>query len=247
MSEPKLINMGTSFTGDLSALLVACQPAFDQLDNAVLVLDSGLWPASLNLSLRKKLQAVGEAETQRAILWKQCCDKLGIIVHDARSIHESQFAQDVRIGNRVFAVLGSLLYGEEGDFEAAIINIADPRTADPDPPQDVPITHEPAMLSDSFVSWQEEVQAAQSRTQFLTKREREVSGLLVEGLGNRDIAATLGVAIKTIEKHRSNAIMRTQSRSALELVRLCTLAGIRNETADREGISSPGNEVAALS
>lgn len=42
------------------------------------------------------------------------------------------------------------------------------------------------------------------KTDFLTKREREVMKLVAEGYKNREIADMLCVSIKTVEKHREN-------------------------------------------
>ncbi len=51
---------------------------------------------------------------------------------------------------------------------------------------------------------------AQSRTPLdkLTRRQRQVLQLLVEGRRTRDIAARLNVSVKTVESHRSNLAAR---------------------------------------
>jgi DNA-binding NarL/FixJ family response regulator len=48
----------------------------------------------------------------------------------------------------------------------------------------------------------------------LSEREREVMKLIAQGLRTREIAATLSVSNKTVEKHRSNLMRKLGLRSA---------------------------------
>jgi len=60
---------------------------------------------------------------------------------------------------------------------------------------------------------------AQAAPDALTPREREIVQLLAEGRSNKDVAATLGISVKTAETHRAT-IMRKLGFSAFsELVR----------------------------
>jgi FixJ family two-component response regulator len=54
----------------------------------------------------------------------------------------------------------------------------------------------------------------------LTRREREVAGLLVAGKRSREIAAALGVGVRTVEGYRSRILMKMEVSSAVELVGL---------------------------
>ncbi|AVR46937.1 helix-turn-helix transcriptional regulator [Christiangramia fulva] len=51
-----------------------------------------------------------------------------------------------------------------------------------------------------------------------TKREKEIIGLLCKGYKTREISKALCISPKTIEKHRSNIIKRTNSETILESV-----------------------------
>lgn len=51
-----------------------------------------------------------------------------------------------------------------------------------------------------------------------TKREIEILGLMCKGLPLDEIAGKLFVSARTIEKHRSNMLTKTQKKSTLELV-----------------------------
>jgi DNA-binding NarL/FixJ family response regulator len=53
----------------------------------------------------------------------------------------------------------------------------------------------------------------------LTSREREVLQLLVEGHGNKEIAAALGITTKTAETHRARIMAKLNMHSMSELVR----------------------------
>ena len=53
---------------------------------------------------------------------------------------------------------------------------------------------------------------------FLTSREREVMRLVVNGLKNREIAESLSLSIKTIEKHRSNLMRKLNLKNTPALI-----------------------------
>ena len=59
----------------------------------------------------------------------------------------------------------------------------------------------------------------QRRIQTLTPREREVLGLVVKGLLNKQIAAELGAAERTVKVHRGRVMKKMQVQSVAELVR----------------------------
>ena len=59
----------------------------------------------------------------------------------------------------------------------------------------------------------------QRRIQTLTPREREVLGLVVKGLLNKQIAAELGAAERTVKVHRGRVMQKMQVQSVAELVR----------------------------
>ena len=59
----------------------------------------------------------------------------------------------------------------------------------------------------------------QRRIQTLTPREREVLGLVVKGLLNKQIAAELGAAERTVKVHRGRVMHKMQVQSVADLVR----------------------------
>lgn len=60
----------------------------------------------------------------------------------------------------------------------------------------------------------------------LTDREREVFHLIVEGSTTKEIAAELGIALKTAEHHRSNLMEKLDLHSVAELVRYAARKGL---------------------
>jgi DNA-binding NarL/FixJ family response regulator len=53
----------------------------------------------------------------------------------------------------------------------------------------------------------------------LTARERELVQLLAEGMSNKEAATALGIAVKTVETHRTNILKKLGFHSVAELVR----------------------------
>jgi DNA-binding NarL/FixJ family response regulator len=53
----------------------------------------------------------------------------------------------------------------------------------------------------------------------LTARQSEILKLLAQGFSNEDVAARLGISVKTVETHRRDIFLRTNCHSTAELVR----------------------------
>jgi DNA-binding NarL/FixJ family response regulator len=53
----------------------------------------------------------------------------------------------------------------------------------------------------------------------VTPREREVIQLLAEGRGNKEVATTLGISVRTAETHRTHIMRKLGCRSFSDLVR----------------------------
>lgn len=59
-----------------------------------------------------------------------------------------------------------------------------------------------------------------SRLLELTERERDVMGLVVEGLPNKLIADQLDISVRTVEVHRARVFEKMEVKSAVELANL---------------------------
>jgi DNA-binding NarL/FixJ family response regulator len=60
----------------------------------------------------------------------------------------------------------------------------------------------------------------------LTGREAEVVQLVAEGMGNKGIAAELGISVKTVEKHRQSLMQKLDIHDTAGLTRYAISAGI---------------------
>jgi FixJ family two-component response regulator len=71
--------------------------------------------------------------------------------------------------------------------------------------------------------------AIMERHASLTAREREVMGQVIGGRLNKQIAADLGISLKTVKVHRARAMEKMGVRSVAALVQVCNSAGIMQE------------------
>jgi len=60
----------------------------------------------------------------------------------------------------------------------------------------------------------------------LSLRERQVMDHVIAGRLNKQIAADLGIAEKTVKVHRGRAMSKMEVRSVAQLVRLCDIVGV---------------------
>ncbi len=63
----------------------------------------------------------------------------------------------------------------------------------------------------------------------LTKREREVLKLVVEGHTTRKIPVLLGISIKTVDTHRGNLMKKTGVRNTAALISLAHATGVAGQ------------------
>jgi RNA polymerase sigma factor (sigma-70 family) len=64
----------------------------------------------------------------------------------------------------------------------------------------------------------------------LSEREREVLGLIVEGLTNKEIGRALGLSPRTVETHRANLFAKLQVESLAHLIRHYATLAAQSET-----------------
>ena len=61
--------------------------------------------------------------------------------------------------------------------------------------------------------------ALESPAELLTPHEREVLQLIAEGHTNQSVAHTLGISVKTVEKHRANIMTKLNVSDLASLIR----------------------------
>lgn len=64
--------------------------------------------------------------------------------------------------------------------------------------------------------------ALREKLSALTDREREIVPLLMQGARNKEIARTLSISHRTVERHRQNVLGKLGLRSVVELAQLAT-------------------------
>ena len=69
-------------------------------------------------------------------------------------------------------------------------------------------------IAPRFVAMLEEAQDGAD----LTDREKQILNLVVAGRTNREIGETLGISVKTVDRHRTNLMGKLGVRSAVELI-----------------------------
>jgi DNA-binding NarL/FixJ family response regulator len=74
------------------------------------------------------------------------------------------------------------------------------------------------MVLEGFLS-APQAESATDETGRLSPREREIVQLLAEGRSNKEVAAVLGISVKTAETHRNNVMQKMGFHSITELVR----------------------------
>lgn len=67
----------------------------------------------------------------------------------------------------------------------------------------------------------EELDSIQARMNSLSEREREVMGLVITGLLNKQIAADLEISEITVKLHRRKVMEKMRANSLAELVKMC--------------------------
>ena len=61
--------------------------------------------------------------------------------------------------------------------------------------------------------------AAENRYENLTKREKEIFELVVDGLTNKEIADKLFISIRTVDSHKTNILQKLELKSTVGLVK----------------------------
>jgi DNA-binding NarL/FixJ family response regulator len=69
-------------------------------------------------------------------------------------------------------------------------------------------------------------QGQETPDRILTAREEEVLKLVAEGRSSKDIAETLFISVKTVQRHRANLLRKLGLRDRLDLTRYAIRAGL---------------------
>jgi DNA-binding NarL/FixJ family response regulator len=92
-----------------------------------------------------------------------------------------------------------------------------------DADQDLVAAVEAVRRGESFFST---TAGGDSATAHVTPREREILQLVANGRTTKEIAAELGISVKTVEAHRTNIMRKLNMRSMSDMVRYAVRSGI---------------------
>ena len=140
----------------------------------------------------------------------------------------------VPIQQRSFIILGSLLRQTSGTVFGITVHIAEITGA---ARENTPVSSRAGFSDkrstdtedDAYRSWIKRRDEARSRMLRLSPRESEVVARVSAGLPNKSIARELEISVKTIEKHRANAVRKLGIQSTPEMVRIAVLADVDRE------------------
>ena len=79
----------------------------------------------------------------------------------------------------------------------------------------------------------------------LTSREREVMGLVVSGLLNKQIGGVLGISEITVKAHRGQVMRKMQADSLPDLVTMAARLGVQTSPNRRGSIGQPVDGIQA--
>jgi FixJ family two-component response regulator len=83
------------------------------------------------------------------------------------------------------------------------------------------------------------VREVRTRFESLTLREQEVTGFVMAGLMNKQIAAELGVSEATVKVHRGSAMKKMGARSLADFVRMAVVPGFERDAKPVRSLNPP--------
>jgi DNA-binding NarL/FixJ family response regulator len=82
------------------------------------------------------------------------------------------------------------------------------------------------IVLDGFLNTKNKHQQAERAGTRVTPRESEIIRLLAEGKSNKEVAALLGIAVRTVETHRSKIMLKLGCHSLADLIHYAIRHGL---------------------
>jgi FixJ family two-component response regulator len=85
----------------------------------------------------------------------------------------------------------------------------------------------------SRVIWEEKIRkmVAEEKVAKLTPREMEIMDLVIKGMLNKQIGATLGITEKTVKVHRGHVMQKVGARTVSDLIHIAERAAVNSQVA----------------
>lgn len=214
----------------------------EQCDHSMIVFGSDSRLLELNHVLRDRLSdsTISKDATQsNAAIWRAICETATSYIQEVAAAGGSSIAEVFPVHNKCVAVVGWALRNSRGDFMGAVVKIADLSEQShrlgmlfDDSETQQSITGSPNLMTeedaDLFQAWVGNREQARRKMKQLSRREYQVVSLVAEGHPNKAIARELELSVKTIEKHRANAVRKLGVSSSCEMVGIAVVAGTRS-------------------
>ena len=211
----------------------------NQFEHPVVLFDCQSWPVLLNTKFQELIlnqSPVASSGHTVSSIWKSACESAArIMLKYVHSESETEIAESFQVHDTTFIILGHLLRTPAGKLFGSVVNLTESHSVEESyslifgnrvaGALPVDLSGRVDYTEEDFHSWMVCRENARSQIAVLSPRETQVVALVADGQSNKTIAATLGVTTKTIEKHRSNAVLKLGVGSSAELVRISVLAG----------------------
>lgn len=215
----------------------------NEIQHPVAVFDLDGQPVFRNSALAARLSSEQQSLSSNRT-WQQIYGTACRIVSEAIA-GRSGISTVISVDQRSYVVLGSLLRQSSGTVYGATVHISEVSSAGSTEAAigvERPAQSRPSSSSDeNYRAWVQRRDEARSRMQRLSPREMEVVSRVSAGLPNKSIARELEISVKTIEKHRANAVRKLGVQSTPEMVRIAVLAD-PDPQADHSAPGSPTTE-----
>ncbi len=170
-------------------------------------------------------EVVGEASNGAAALEMVEALQPDVVVLDLSlpEVHGLEVARRIRASSPEIEVL--VLTMHESAELAHQVKAAGARgfVRKSDADQDLVVAIEAIRRGESFFSAPPEGEVVPAP---VTRREREIVELVADGQTTKEIAARLGISVKTVEAHRTNIMRKLGLRSMSDMVRYAVRSGI---------------------
>lgn len=207
--------------------------AANEYQHPVAIFDLDGQPVFRNAALAARLTSEQQSQSSDRT-WQLVYATSCRIVAEA-IVARSGISTVVPLHQRSFVILGSLLRQPSGSVYGATVHIAEIKGAAAGAAMNGSSESSPIQEShegdEAYRSWVQRRDESRSRMQRLSPREAEVVSRVSAGLPNKSIARELEISVKTIEKHRANAVRKLGVASTPEMVRIAVLADADHDPA----------------
>jgi len=213
----------------------------NEVQHPVAVFDVDGQPVFRNSALAARLSSEQQSLSSDRT-WQQIYGAACRIVSEA-IVGRTGISTVIPIQHRSYVILGSLLRQASGTVYGATVHISEVKTSSSAEATSVAghrstVGASSSGADENYRSWVQRRDEARSRMQRLSPRELEVVSRVSAGLPNKSIARELEISVKTIEKHRANAVRKLGVQSTPEMVRIAVLADPDPQTASPASVGS---------